>query len=88
MMAWEDINEIIDSLQEAIEEIEERHPSLHTFKVSIVRAIASLRAERASLEAGMSSQDGPTTARPESRRTRYMTRIANERIREEIKAIL
>ncbi|MEX2683437.1 MAG: hypothetical protein Q6373_017810 [Candidatus Sigynarchaeota archaeon] len=80
MLAWEDINDIIEDLQEAIAEIE-KSPSLKSFKAAIVRAIASMRAERASIEAKL-----PSMAR--TRRLEYMTSIANERLRDEIKAIL
>jgi hypothetical protein len=51
LMAWADINDIIEDLQEVIDDIESQHPDLHTFKAPIARAIANMRAERASIEA-------------------------------------
>lgn len=98
MMAWEDINDIIEDLQEAIDEIETKHPSLHSFKATIARAIASLRAERACIETKIFNRDGPgcdgpnansdATAPPIKRRLEYMSSIANERLKDEIKSIL
>ncbi len=98
MMEWEDINDIIDDLQETIEEIEKMHPSLRSFKAAIIRAIASIRAERASIEARLpgricpgrndTSESGDAATPPRRRRLEYMTSIANERLRDEIKSIL
>nr|MDO8110757.1 hypothetical protein [Candidatus Sigynarchaeota archaeon] len=51
-MAWDDLNDIIDELREVMDEIERDHPDLNTFKAPIARAIASLRADKASVEFG------------------------------------
>ncbi|MBN2153927.1 MAG: hypothetical protein JW839_20890 [Candidatus Lokiarchaeota archaeon] len=107
LMQWEDINDIIEDLQEAIDEIDVKHPSLHAFKAAIVRAIAGLRAERACLEASLPSRARTThgtapargdparnaprrlaSAHPGGSRVQYLTWIANERLREDIKSIL
>jgi hypothetical protein len=51
LMAWADINDIIDDLQDVMDDIGSQYPDLHAFKAPIARAIANMRAERASIEA-------------------------------------
>ncbi len=106
IMAWKDINDIIDDLQEVIHDIEDQHPELNAFKAPIARAIANMRAERKFLETTLPShfdtesydntQYGestdaalrPLTSTIRSRRVRYGACITNERLIDDIKAIL
>ena len=61
LMAWADINDIIDELQDVLDDIESRHPDLNAFKAPIARAIANMRAERASIEATLPGHLDPGT---------------------------
>ncbi len=106
LMAWADINDIIDALQEVMGDIENQHPDLNAFKAPIARAIANMRAERASIEATLpghfdarsndSTADGestsaamrPLTSTLRSRRLRHVAFVANERLKNDLKALL
>jgi hypothetical protein len=50
IMAWNDINDIIEELLSVLEDIEINHDELSAFKAPIARAIANMRSERASFE--------------------------------------
>lgn len=55
MMAWNDVNDIIDDLIRVLDDIEYNHEELREFKAPIARAIANMRSERAALESKASS---------------------------------
>ena len=85
-MDWDDIKNIIDDLKEVMDGMNGGTPDLNEFKVSIARAIASLRAEKAA-RVDQISQASPKTC-DESSRMRFVTNIANAKLREELQAIL
>jgi hypothetical protein len=74
-MGWDDINSIIDDLKGIMDGMNADTPELNEFKVSIARAIASLRAQKI-------MGNDPVS------RAQYVTTIANAKLREDLKAIL
>ena len=50
MMAWNDINDIVDELLHVLEDIENNHEELSAFKAPIARAIATMRSDKAYVE--------------------------------------
>ena len=84
-MEWDDINSIIDDLKDVMDGMDKKSPDFNEFKVSIARAIASLRAEKISREA-----EHPPSILDRSRsstRIEYVKTIADARLREELKAV-
>lgn len=65
LMAWNDINDIIDELLRVLDDIETNHRELDAFKAPIARAIANMRADRTFSDARIAKALAPRVMRPQ-----------------------